>query len=275
MSADRQMIRVYHTPEIQSKVAEVIDRFVAADSSSQAVSVRLVTVHQAAWRTMAWPVMSPIRVSSNSIEAWVLEKEDASVLLAKLRTKPDYREHNSANLMIRSGQSDVIERKLPRDYIKGIERTNSATAVARVQRGQIKEGFSLRISPLATLDGSMIDVVIKCHVDQIERMTPVTFEVPHAGSIQRIRAEIPQLSSWRLHERFRWPSDKVLLISRGLVAMPGLRRATLPGISELSGGKPSRADALLFLTSEPIDGEGLSEKRVDFQAGRLNYRGRY
>lgn len=31
---------------------------------------------------------------------------------------------------------------------------------------------------------------------------------------------VPQVASWRLHERFRWPADEVLLLSCGVVAAP-------------------------------------------------------
>ena len=69
-----------------------------------------------------------------------------------------------------------------------------------------------------------MEVVIKCTVDQIEKMTPVTLNVPSGNSLTGgVQIQVPQVSSWRLHERFRWPHDQVLLISRGMVAMPGLR----------------------------------------------------
>jgi hypothetical protein len=31
---------------------------------------------------------------------------------------------------------------------------------------------------------------------------------------------VPQLVSWRMHERFRWPTDQVLMLSCGVIAAP-------------------------------------------------------
>jgi hypothetical protein len=61
------------------------------------------------------------------------------------------------------------------------------------------------------------------------------------------------MTSSNLHERFRWPTDKVLLLSLGVVATPGPTKDnpitdavtdTLPMLKS-----PPRADALLFIES--------------------------
>ena len=52
-------------------------------------------------------------------------------------------------------------------------------------------------------------------------MVPVMLEVPAAGyTRQRAKIEVPQMSHFRFHERFRWPMDQVLLIGLGMVAPP-------------------------------------------------------
>ena len=62
---------------------------------------------------------------------------------------------------------------------------------------------------------------------------------------------MPQLTSANMHERFRWPSDHVLLLSMGVVAAPGpsgdspLTDAVTDAIPMLKD--PPRADALLFI----------------------------
>jgi hypothetical protein len=61
---------------------------------------------------------------------------------------------------------------------------------------------------------------------------------------------VPQLVSWRLHERFRWPSDQVLLLSCGVVASPTAEKASPLGIPGLTlPSSPARADALLLIES--------------------------
>ena len=71
----------------------------------------------------------------------------------------------------------------------------------------------------------------------------------HSGQIQ-----VPQLASWRLHERFRWPADEVLILSCGVVASPQPTNSntllgqgsTLIGLDRLMPAG-DRADALLVI----------------------------
>jgi hypothetical protein len=123
----------------------------------------------------------------------------------------------------------------------------------------------------------MVEAAVKCSVDQIEKMTPINLSVPSGTGTQQVRAEVPQVASWSVHERFRWPVGKVLLISRGIVAMPGLRNQPklIPGLSKLVDGDAPRADALLMLECKELKGDGLAEGRADFRTGQLKYRGRY
>jgi hypothetical protein len=53
-----------------------------------------------------------------------------------------------------------------------------------------------------------------------------------------------------LHERFRWPVDKVLLLSMGVVATPAPGKDNLITTALPMLKTPPRADALLFVESK-------------------------
>ncbi len=86
---------------------------------------------------------------------------------------------------------------------------------------------------------------------------PSTSNCLYRRQIQPAQIQVPQVVSWRLHERFRWSSDQVLLLSCGVIAAPsGAVNNTLLGqgagaiglsriIPPTAGG--DRADALLIL----------------------------
>jgi hypothetical protein len=116
------------------------------------------------------------------------------------------------------------------------------------QMGQFDEGFKLEFSPLLSLDGQVVDAVLRCEIDRIEKMIPVKIDVPTvAAPRQRQEIEVPQPIGTRLHERFRWPADRVLLISLGVVPAP------VPGppggINVPLLSDPTRADLLIFVES--------------------------
>lgn len=251
LSAGQRTLRVYHTPQIQQVVADLVDRFVGTQAQSYAFGLRVVTVGNPNWRQRAQRIMRSVPVQSAGVQAWLLQKEDAATLLAELSRRGDFREHSSPYLLVHNGQANTIAVTRPRSYVRDIIPRPGAFPSFESQLGQIDEGFTLEFSPLLSADGQMIDAVVKCHINNIERMAAVMLEVPSATAPgQRARVEVPQVSQYRFQERFRWPADQVLLVGLGLVPSP------LPGTGSnplLGGVMPilPRADLLLF-----IDGKG-------------------
>lgn len=279
LNASRDKLHVYHTPEMQRLVHDMVDRFVASQAESYAYSLRLVTIASPNWRTSAMSLLQPVESKSMGVDAWLLSKENAAVLIGQLRKRTDFREHNSPNVLLHNGQSNTISRSTPRNYIRSVRIKRDAWPGHEMDMGQMQEGYSLRISPLMSLDGNTIDAVIQCNIDQIEKLVPVAIDVPAVtDGMQRVQVQVPQVVSWRLHERFRWPANQVLLLSCGVIASPAPERTgplglPIPKIPLTSS--PGRADALLFVESKGKASQTLLEARRGHRDGRPNYSGRY
>jgi hypothetical protein len=245
LSSDRDKIYVYHTPEVQAIVKDVVKNFVEGDKEQQALGLRMVTVGSPNWRSSAYSLLKPINVQAAGLEAWLVSKENAAVLLSQLRKRSDFREQSAPNLLVFNGQSQTLTQRRPRNYIR------SVGANQQPGMSKIDEGFSMQISPLWSQDGRVLDAVIKCHIDQVEQLVPVTVDIPtYANQVQRMQVQVPQMVSWRLHERFRWPTDKILLLSCGVVATPSAEPTGIVGLTNLfSTTSGKRADALLFIES--------------------------
>lgn len=270
LSATPEMIRVYHTPKVQTIVEGLMDRFLNSRSEQNEVAVRVVTINSPNWRTDALSIMTPVKTQTPGIEAWILSRENAALLLNELSRRPDYQEHNSPNLTIYNGQSHELKSTRPRLYTTAAA-TDSAWG-GNVE--QVDEGFSLQISPLVSADNRSIEAVVKCKVDQVEQMSPMRVSsVDPFGVVRYSQIQVPQLSSWQLHERFRWPVGDVLLVSRGVVATPG--PTTKQGIGRMLGNKAPRADALLFLESRSGMDSFRTRRTVAERTSSANYRGRY
>ena len=124
------------------------------------------------------------------------------------------------------------------------------TALHTPVMGQVEQGFKLRISPLLAADERTADAVLKVEARQVEKLASIAVNLPTSGGPRTANIQVPQTSSWRLHERFRWPVDRVLLISCGIVAAPMRGR---PAGQGFLGGLVSRAprvEALLFLEAK-------------------------
>lgn len=279
LNATRDTLRVYHTPEMQSLVLDIVDRFVKSQAEPQALSLRLVTVSSPNWRSTALPLLQPIDVRATGVDAWLLSKENAALLVGQLRKRADFREHNSPNLVIHNGQSQSISRLTPKNYVRTVRMKPNVWPGHELMMGQLQEGFSLQLSPLMSLDGDTIDAVVQCNVDQIEKLVPVSVDVPTVGGgAQRVQIQVPQIVSWRLHERFRWPANKVLLLSVGVVAAPTPEKVNALGIPiplpSLSMS-PGRADALLFVENKGKASQTLMQAQRNSRDGNPSYNGRY
>ena len=269
-------LTVYHTPEVHSVVADVVDRFVDSEAESHAFGLRVITVGSPNWRAKAQQVLHPVPVQTQGIQAWLMHKEDAAVLLDNLRKRIDFREHSSPHLLVNNGQSTTVSATRSRTYVRDMQHRPELWPAFQPDVGQFDEGFSLELSPLLSLDGRMIDAVIKCNIDQLEKLVPVMLEVPSpAAPRQRARIEVPQMTHSGLHERFRWPADQVLLVGLGVVAtpVPDKPAGMLSSLNALGG--PPRADLLVFVEGRgKLGGEAAPVPQTTARDAK-KYHGRY
>ncbi len=274
LSADHRTLRVYHTPEMQAVVGEMVDRFVNSEAETQAFGLRICSIGNPSWRAKAQRILRPVDVKSQGIQAWMLAKEDAALLSADMRKRSDFREYNSPYLLVNNGQSTVVPALQARNYTSAVilhpEQVHPGFAP---QISQFQEGFSLEFSPLLAIDGKSIDAMFKCTLDQVERFVPVTIDVPTTISPrQHTDIEVPQWVSYRLHERFHWPTDQVLLISFGVVATPV---SVEPAVKIPLMSTPSRAELLVFAECRGANGKAPIVPPRTGQRDSQAYRGRY
>ncbi len=275
LSAGRNTIRVYHNGELQAKVAEVVDRFVNAEAIKQAFSVKMVTIASPNWRARAMNRLVPVAVQTPGVEAWLMSREDAAVVYDEMRRRTDFREYSSPNLLVRNGQTHEINRHNPLAYVRAMRAVPTVPGGYQIEMGQVEEGFSLALSPLLASDRQTIDAVIRLESTQVEKLNNLSVPTPTlANAKQTSQIQVPQTSSWRLHERFHWPSDNVLLISCGVVSSPGPDRASGLSLSRLTSGPP-RADALIFVETKGRFSNLVAAPQSASANGELSFRGRY
>lgn len=281
LSAGQGTLRVYHTPEMQQVVAEVVSRFTSPKADSQAFTMRVVTISDPNWRSRAHRLLQPVPAQTPGVQAWMLKREDAALLISELSKRSDYREHSSPQLLIGNGETHVLSRTRPRSYIRDLLIQPNVWPGFEAQADQLEEGFAVEFSPLLSHDGGMVDAVFKCHIDHLEQLTPVLIDVPTpTAPRQRARIDVPQMAQFRLQERFRWPVDDVLLIGLGVVPAPLTVESNPlnPIIKQLPVDVtgPSRADMLIFV--EAKDRRGTTTPVTASRSGARttsSYHGRY
>ncbi len=256
VNADRNTLRVYHNQQMHQVVRDVYERFVNGTGAPQLYGLRLMAVGNPNWRTRAHALMRSVQAQSPGVHAYLVSKENSAMLLAMLRGRTDFRELSSVDLVVHNGQSQVLEQVRGRNFVQDFQPVQGAWPPYMPTTGEIKEGYQLQLSPLLSVDKQTVDLVVKCDIDQVERLANVSLDLPlQTGQTFTGQINVPQVASWRLHERFRWPADQVLLLSCGVVAAPqGKPNASLLGqgtsllgLDRILSPGGDRADALLLI----------------------------
>lgn len=251
LNADHNTLSVYHTPEMHQVVGEVVEKFVAGDTEPQVLSVKVLNVGNPNWRNRAHLLMQHVGVDSPGVQAWLLSKENAAMVMNQLRQRTDTRIKHDLNLVLHNGQTQKLTSTLGKNYVRNMRQTPTGWPPYEPETGEIHVGYKVEISPLLSTDGKVIDCVIKAEIDQLDKLLPVDLELPlQNNQVHRAQIDVPQVVSWRLNERFRWPSDMILLLSCGVVASPDGQPASpmsFLNIDMLTGTTTGRADALMFI----------------------------
>ncbi len=250
LSADRDSLSVYHTPEMHQVVGSMVERFVAGEKDPQVLHLSVMTVGNPNWRTRTHMLMQHVSVDSAGLQAWLLTKENAAIVMSLLKQRTDVREVQAVDMVTYNGQTEKLASTRGRNYVQNIRQAPTGWPPYEPQTGEVQEGYRLEMSPLLSVDRRTIDCVIKANIDQVDKLLPVDLDLPlPSGEMHRARIEVPQVVSWRLHERFRWPTDMVLLLSCGVVASPERSTSSIPllNLNSLTGTTAGRADALMFV----------------------------
>ena len=224
LSAGPEKLACFHVPEMQSRVEEIVTRFVGEASSPHRFTVRVFGVASPAWRGDARPVLQPIPAATPGVQAWILARENAAEVVARLRARSDCQELPTGPVLAANGLPAVLTggRKLP--YVQDV-----GPPGWQPSSGACDEGLAIDVHPLLVADGTAVEAVFRCRIDQVERLAPVTLPAP-AGVRGKLQMEVPQVAAVRVGERFRWPSSQTLVIGIGLVPWPVPAQNTVPGL---------------------------------------------
>jgi hypothetical protein len=217
LSATPEKLACFHVPEMQTRVAGIVERFVAVADLPHRFQVHVLGFTSPAWRSEVRPVMQPIPAATPGVQAWIVRREDAAVGLARLRSRLDCQELPTGPVSAANGLPAVLAggRSLP--YVQDVT-LRPDWAGWQTSQAACDEGLSLDLQPLLSRDGSFVEAVFRCRIDQVERLAAVDLTTP--GIAGRVQVSVPQMAAVRIGERFRWPANQTLVIALGLVPWP-------------------------------------------------------
>ena len=219
LSADATTLTCFHTPAMQARVEEIVARFVGDAATPHRFAVRVLGLGSPAWRKDARPLLRPIPAATPGVQAWILSREEAAVVVGMLRGRADCVELPTGVVHAANGMPAVLSGGRRRSYVQDVAPRPDAGPGWLPLTAACDEALAIDVHPLITRDAAVVEAVVRCRIDQIERMAAVTMNQPDPAG-QRLQIEVPQVSAVRIGERFRWPASDVLLIGLGLVPWP-------------------------------------------------------
>jgi len=251
LTADSETLYVYHTPEMQLIVADIVDRFICPQLWNEACTLRIISTSRPDWQTKGHTLLKPIPIATQGVQGWIMEKTHAQNLLQELSRRSDFKELLPPQPLITHGIQHNVVAKKQRQYLRDVQPSTSALNGYVEDRVTVDEGIGLSITPLALLDGQHMAATIKLDIVQIERMLPTTIEISTAtNSRQRAQIESPQMAYFKLDEIVRFPKNKVLLLDLGTIPLPNTAEGDSRNVlTELSKGiNPARrGNVLIFV----------------------------
>ena len=207
------LLCVYH-----AACGRIVRSFAADVGVPHRFAVRVLGVGSPSWRGDARGLLHPVPTATPGVQAWVMSREEAATLTALLRRRGDCAELPTGVVQAANGLPAVLQGGRRRPYVQDVQPGPPGTGWQSLP-GLCDEGVTLEVQPLVSPDGAAVEAVLKCRIDQIERMAPVTLSLP-SPQRQRLQIEVPQVSAVRVGERFRWPASQVLVVGLGLVPWP-------------------------------------------------------
>lgn len=219
LSAAGDRLSCFHVPDVQARVAEIVDRFVAEADTPHRFSIRVFGLASAGWRTDVRPVLRPIAAATPGVQAWTVTREDGALVVGRIRSRSDCVELPTGPVLAANGVPAALAGGRRLSYVQDVGPRPDVWPGWELRGAACDEGLALDVQPLLSRDASAVEAVFRCRIDQVEKLAPVSLASP-AGDPKGVAVQVPQVAAVRIGERFRWPASQSLVVSLGLVPWP-------------------------------------------------------
>ncbi|MBI3467074.1 MAG: hypothetical protein HY000_29010, partial [Planctomycetes bacterium] len=228
LSAGRGRLQVFHTPDVQDQVAEIVDRFVRPPQWQVIMKFEILSCSNLDWRSGLIHLLKPVATGPEGQHVWAVAPEDAALVRDRLRRTSQARALNRLSVAVTNGQTSNVDSAQPMSYISGLELASGAFTAYNPVIGRLNEGAKLRVTPLWTADGTAVDMRLVLTTRAVRKLHQAQSTAPLTTGNQNATVQVPEVSATMLDQSLRWPTSQVLLISAGVQpAMQDSKRSLL------------------------------------------------
>lgn len=262
LSASRTQIRAYHSPAMLKKVNDVVRRFTnPAETNWLAFRVRFVRAADTRWRYLVHSRMSTLATGPQGQQVWTLSPTDAQMVLSQMGMYRGFEILVDRKLKVVNGQTFTVEKSEPVEFKGGVQRDGGAGLGAQPAAQQLKEGITLRMSPLLDYAGDALEVALDLQTNIVRRVIKTSILTRREVGPNDLQIEVPEVTETRLDRPIQsWPLGQTLLISGGIT--PGILEPK-NGFLGVPGTRPTDRELLVFLDAETVADAPRAARRGD------------
>ena len=223
LAATRGKLRVYQTPDVQARIAEMTQRFTHSVQSEVSMRVEFVTCTDLSWRNGIAHLLKPIASGPDGQQVWLVAPEDAALIRERLRADRQARSVTDQNVLVNNGQPATVETGQAVNHITGLELMSGVYMAYQPVLGRLNEGVRATFAPLWLADGSGVDLNLKLNTRVVTKLHETRTVAPLTTGNQTTEVQVPEVAATSLDTTVRWPSRNVLLVSAGV--QPGILRS--------------------------------------------------
>ncbi|MDO5579537.1 MAG: hypothetical protein Q4G69_00230 [Planctomycetia bacterium] len=256
LTADRNRLYVYHTPQVQQYVSNVLDRFMDPKKKNEFFSIRILLVQTPDWRTRAAEWIRPWPVKSKDIQGWLLRKEIRNTFVAELAKRSDFLELNTAKNQVPHGETyGWVLAGAPKKFVRDIQIAADQPIGYIADSGSVDEGYRIEATPLLSTDGTQVEIAFRCQSTVVEKMLSFHLKIPTKNAPrQQLEAELPQILNIERKEKISFPKDLVFLFDLGMIPLlienPQNQNTLMGNLSKMVSGKSIYYNVLVLIEAK-------------------------
>jgi hypothetical protein len=239
LAVSSQRVTVYHTPEMQARVADLLGRFVYYTPGELQARVQIVNVKHIKWRKELLPRLRPIDSTASGREVWLIEPTDANALLQM--TTNGWNGELLADKQFKVANGQTAKGFWPTKdggYVRKLSFTGGQYTSYRPAEVSTQDGVSFAISPLIAPDAATLELDLEVKASKLTSVKDVHLDAPGHEKVQ-----VPEVATAVVSGKFVVPPGKYLLVSLGLVPSIQSRKGLL--------GRDKRDEVLVLVAVFP------------------------
>jgi hypothetical protein len=220
LSASRGRLRVFHRPDVQDDVAEIVERFTRPVQPQVSMRVQFITTADLNWRNGIVHLMKPAAIGPDGQHVWLIAPEDLALIRNRLKLDRQTGPVNQ-RVLASNGQPTTIETGQTVNYVSGLDLGSGTYLAYQPIIARLNEGIKATLTPLWTADGTAVDLEVKLTTRHVNKLHHAQSAAPLRSGSQETVVQVPAVSATSLEQSFGWPVSQILLISAGVQPTKG------------------------------------------------------